>query len=187
MKCELVAALLYRPAVIFLDEPTLGLDVSMQVRLRRFIAEYNQRTGATIILTSHYMADVVALCPRVIVMNHGQILYDGTLQALAKRFAPVRLIRLVLDEEQSELVSASVFPEGVEIVRQEQASWTLSVLQTAVPGVTAQLLQTLPVVDLAVEEPPIETVIDQVYQTASQHFSLDGVASQQTHLLEGEQ
>jgi ABC-2 type transport system ATP-binding protein len=165
MKCELVAALLYRPSVLFLDEPTLGLDVSMQARLRRFVAEYNQRTGATIILTSHYMADVVALCPRVIVINHGQLLFDGTLQALTKRFAPSRLIRLVLDEAQSAHVSPSLFPAEVEIIKQEQSTWTLSVSQEAVPRVTSQLLLTLPVVDLAIEEPPIETVIEQVYQT----------------------
>ena len=72
MKCELVAGLLHRPAVLFLDEPTLGLDVSMQIRLRRFLAEYNRRSGVTVILTSHYMADVMALCPRVILIHHGQ-------------------------------------------------------------------------------------------------------------------
>ena len=79
MKCELVAGLLHRPDVLFLDEPTLGLDVSMQGRLRRFLAEYNRRSGVTVILTSHYMADVVALCPRVILIHHGRLLYDGEL------------------------------------------------------------------------------------------------------------
>jgi ABC-2 type transport system ATP-binding protein len=79
MKCELIAGLLYRPTVLFLDEPTLGLDVSMQLRLRRFLAEYNRRSGVTMILTSHYMADVMALCPRVILIHHGRLLYDGEL------------------------------------------------------------------------------------------------------------
>ncbi len=79
MKCEMVAALLHKPVVLFLDEPTLGLDVSTQRRLRRFITDYNRRTGATIILTSHYMADVVELCPRIILIHHGALLYDGPL------------------------------------------------------------------------------------------------------------
>ena len=86
MKCELVAGLLHRPTVLFLDEPTLGLDVSMQLRLRRFLAEYNRRSGVTVILTSHYMADVMALCPRVILIHHGRLLYDGELGGLAQRW-----------------------------------------------------------------------------------------------------
>ncbi|MCP4519475.1 MAG: ATP-binding cassette domain-containing protein, partial [Delftia sp.] len=96
MKCELTAGLLYRPQVLFLDEPTLGLDVSMQSRLRRFLAQYNRRSGATTILTSHYMADVTALCPRVILSHHGSLLYDGELQGLAQRLAPFKLIRVAL-------------------------------------------------------------------------------------------
>ncbi len=109
MKCELVAGLLHRPAVLFLDEPTLGLDVSMQGRLRRFVAEYSRRSGATVILTSHYMADVVALCPRVIVIHHGRLIYDGGLSQLAERLAPFKLLRVTLGEAE---VKAEV--EGVE-------------------------------------------------------------------------
>ena len=90
MKCELVAGLLHRHEVMFLDEPTLGLDVSMQARLRRFLAEYNHRSGVTVILTSHYMADVVALCPRVILIHHGALLYDGELSALAEQLGAVQ-------------------------------------------------------------------------------------------------
>src|SRR5712692_2768536 len=101
MKCELVAALLYRPAVLFLDEPTLGLDISMQGRLRRFIAQYNQRTGATVILTSHYMADVEALCPRIIIIHHGHLLYDGNLRLLANQLAPYTLLRVTFSDEHT--------------------------------------------------------------------------------------
>lgn len=96
MKCELVAALLYRPSVLFLDEPTLGLDVTMQARLRRFIGDYNRRTGATVVLTSHYMADVVALCARVMLTHQGRLLYNGELSGLAERLAPFKLIRMAL-------------------------------------------------------------------------------------------
>ena len=98
MKCELVASLLYRPQVLFLDEPTLGLDVSSQRRLRAFIGQYNRRTGATIILTSHYMADVVELCPRVLLIQEGKLLYDGALAELSARLAPFKLVRLTLAE-----------------------------------------------------------------------------------------
>ncbi len=164
MKCELVAALLYRPAVLFLDEPTLGLDISMQRRLRRFIGEYNARTGATVILTSHYMADVEALCPRVIMINHGQLVYDGNLHALANRLAPYKLLRVTIDDDQTGEHTTSAFPPHVEIVGQEQATWTLSVRQAEAPAIAAHILNTLPVVDLAIEDPPIETVIETIYQ-----------------------
>ena len=96
MKCELVAGLLHQPEVMFLDEPTLGLDVSMQGRLRKFLKEYNRRNGVTVILTSHYMADVVALCSRVILIHQGSLLYDGDLQGLAEKLAPFKLIKITL-------------------------------------------------------------------------------------------
>lgn len=98
MKVEFAAALLHVPRVLFLDEPTIGLDVTMQARIRRFVAEYNRGTGATILLTSHYMDDVVALCKRVIVIHHGRLLYDGALAGLAERMAPYKLIRLTLSD-----------------------------------------------------------------------------------------
>jgi len=171
MKCELVAALLYRPAVLFLDEPTLGLDISMQRRLRRFIGEYNARTGATVILTSHYMADVEALCPRVIMINHGQLVYDGNLHALANRLAPYKLLRVTIDDDQTGEHTTPAFPPQVEIVGQEQATWTLSVRQAEAPAIAAHILNTLPVVDLAIEDPAIETIIDTIYQGASLHLT----------------
>jgi len=160
MKCELVAGLLHKPKVLFLDEPTLGLDVSMQSRLRRFLAEYNQRNGVTAILTSHYMADVVALCPRVILIHHGQLLYDGELQGLAERPAPFKLIRLTLRGSNLKFDP----PEGVDVVEQENGRLTLRIARSESPALTAHLLNTLPVADLAVEDPPIEAVIDQIYQ-----------------------
>jgi ABC-2 type transport system ATP-binding protein len=160
MKCELVAGLLHRPEVLFLDEPTLGLDVSMQGRLRRFLGEYNRRSGVTVILTSHYMADVVALCPRVILIHHGQLLYDGQLDGLAERLAPFKLIRVALSRSdwQSDL------PSDVDVVERENGRLTLRVARAEAPALTAHLLNTLPVVDLVVEDPPIEAVIDQIYQ-----------------------
>jgi ABC-2 type transport system ATP-binding protein len=162
MKCELVAGLLHRPTVLFLDEPTLGLDVSMQLRLRRFLAEYNQRSGVTMILTSHTMADVVALCPRVILIHHGQLLYDGELGGLAQRLAPFKLLRVTFRDENGHGIGE--LPSGVEITERGPNRLTLRAAREKAPGVTAYLLQTLPVADLVVEDPPIEAVIDQIYQ-----------------------
>ncbi len=167
MKCELIAGLLHCPQVLFLDEPTLGLDVSMQGRLRRFLGEYNRRSGVTVILTSHYMADVVALCPRVILIHHGQLLYDGELKGLARQLAPFKLVRVTLSNGAGGPPAAPPLPAGVDVVEQENGRLTLRVANDQAPALTAHLLNTLPVADLAVEDPPIDAVIDQVYQEAA--------------------
>jgi ABC-2 type transport system ATP-binding protein len=168
MKCELVAGLLHRPDVMYLDEPTLGLDVSMQVRLRRFLAEYNRRSGVTVILTSHYMADVVALCPRVILIHEGQLLYDGELQGLAEQLAPFKLIRVSMSKGAEGVGPGDTpgldLPSGVDLVERTNGHLTLRVTRAQAASVTAQLLNTAPVADLSVEDPPIEAVIDQIYQ-----------------------
>ena len=162
MKCELVAGLLHRPDVLFLDEPTLGLDVSMQARLRRFLAEYNRRSQVTVILTSHYMADVVALCPRVILIHQGRLLYDGELKGLAERLAPFKLVRVALGNGAA--WEGAELPFGADLVERANGRLTLRVRRAQAPSVTAWLLNALPVVDLSVEDPPIEAVIDQIYQ-----------------------
>ena len=102
MKVEIVGSLLHRPQVLFLDEPTIGLDVTMQKRIRTFVAEYNQRHGATVLLTSHYMADVEALCKRVIVIHQGRILFDGALAGLANEFAAYKTIGVLLENDSAE-------------------------------------------------------------------------------------
>lgn len=162
MKCELIAGLLHQPQVIFLDEPTLGLDISMQSRLRRFVLDYNRRHGATVILTSHYMADVTALCPRVILIHHGQLLYDGALNELAARLAPFKLIRVGLSADR--IVADTALPIGAEVLQREDDHLELRAARSDAPAIMAQLLNTLPVIDLVVEDPPIEAVIDQIYQ-----------------------
>ncbi len=164
MKCELVAGLLHGPQVLFLDEPTLGLDVSMQTRLRSFLADYNRRSGVTILLTSHYMADVTALCARVILIHQGGLLYDGKLSGLARQLAPFKLIRLALREEYDEAAVLAGLPPSAQIIEKQEGSLTLRVEHGAAPAITAHLLQNLPVADLAVEDPPIEAVIDQIWQ-----------------------
>ena len=163
MKCELVAGLLHRPSVLFLDEPTLGLDISIQRRMREFLAQYNRRYGVTVLLTSHYMADVMALCPRVILIHCGKLLYDGELQGLAQQLAPFKLLRLTLNQESS-ANSALDLPPSTEIVEHENSHLTLRVGREAAPSAAAYLLAKLAVTDLTIEDPPIEAVIDQIYR-----------------------
>lgn len=160
MKCELAAALIHRPELLFLDEPTIGVDVTMQARIRQFIGDYNRRSGATLLLTTHYMADVVALCRRVVIIHHGKILYDGPLADLAGRLAPFKTLTLTLE---SDLNGTDLSPFG-EIVSQEARKVALRVPKAETPAATARLLQQLPVADLSVEDPPLEEVLDRVFK-----------------------
>ncbi|MEO7369802.1 MAG: ATP-binding cassette domain-containing protein [Ilumatobacteraceae bacterium] len=146
MKVEIAGALLHRPQVLFLDEPTIGLDITMQRRIRAFVAEYNDRYGATVILTSHYMADVQALCKRVIVIHHGRLVFDGDLSALSEQFTTQRTITARL-------------ADGEEV--------TIRALRADTASVTARLLADHDVVDLTIEDPPIDDVIEQVFADAS--------------------
>jgi ABC-2 type transport system ATP-binding protein len=160
MKCELAAGLLHRPRVLFLDEPTLGLDITAQVRIRAFLQEYNRRTGATILLTSHYMADVTALCERIIMIHHGTIKYDGGIGDLSRRIAPFKLISVALHDSAAGDLSrygtlvASENGDGKEL---------LQVPAAEVAAITARLLSELPVQDLTIEDPPIEDVIERAF------------------------
>jgi ABC-2 type transport system ATP-binding protein len=160
MKVETAAALLHRPQVLFLDEPTIGLDVTMQKRIRSFVAEYNARYGATVLLTSHYMADVQALCKRVIVIHHGRILFDGELATLANRFGADKTIGVTLKEGAPEAIDFS--PYG-EVLGREDGKVSLKVGRGRAPEVAGRLLRDLPVADLTIEDPPIEDVIESVF------------------------
>jgi ABC-2 type transport system ATP-binding protein len=159
MKCEVAAALLHRPRVLFLDEPTIGLDVTMQRRIRHFVGDYNRRHGATVLLTSHYMADVEALCKRVLVIHQGQLLFDGQLAELVQRFSPLKTIVVELDEGAGP-VDLSAFGEVAAV---EEGRVTLRVPKAATAEVTGRLLASVPVADLTVADPPIEEVIEQVF------------------------
>ena len=157
MKCEFAGALLHRPQVMFLDEPTLGLDVTMQRRIRAFLREYNRVHGATVLLTSHYMADIAALCPRVIVIHEGRILFDGTLKQLVARYAPTKLLTFELDVADADLRDVG------RVIAQDGFQYRLEVAKDRTPEVAAQVLARFNVTDLSVEDPPIEQVIAHVF------------------------
>jgi len=159
MKCELAAALIHRPRVLFMDEPTIGLDVSMQAIIRSFIKSYNERRGATILLTSHYMDDVAALCPRVIVIDKGRLSYDGGLDALVRRVRPEKRVVLRLDRE----VDAAALAQLGRVVTHESAQAVLQVSQDAVNATVTRALATLPVRDLTVENAPLEEVMSELF------------------------
>ena len=159
MKCEIAAALLHRPSVLFLDEPTIGLDVTMQRRIRQFITDYNQRSSATVLLTSHYMADVEALCQRVLVIHHGNLLYDGQLSGLADRFAPFKTVEVELHNGAGDRQLA----QYGEVMAQSEGRIMLRVPRVDTASVTGRLLAELDVSDLTVQDPPIEDVIEHVF------------------------
>ena len=163
MKCEIAAALVHRPTVLFLDEPTLGLDVTMQTRIRQFIRDYNERTGATVLLTSHYMADVEALCRRVVVIHEGQLLYDGDLRGLAERLAPFKILGIALEAGAAEPDWAR-YGERIPAPNGGDGRVHLRVPKQEAARITGRLLSEYAVADLTVEDPPIEAVIDQIFQ-----------------------
>jgi ABC-2 type transport system ATP-binding protein len=159
MKCELAAALIHRPKVLFLDEPTIGLDVSMQATIRAFIRHYNEGTGATVLLTSHDMDDVAALCPRVIVIDVGQLSYDGSLADLVQRMRPEKRVVLRLERE----VPAGELAQVGQVVSCEGLEAVLQVPQRELNGAITRALSTLPVHDLTVESAPLEEVMSELF------------------------
>ena len=160
MKAELAAGLLHRPRVLFLDEPTIGVDVTMQQRIRDFVTRYNAASGATVLLTSHYMADMKALAERVVVIDHGKLLYDGPLAGLVDRYAPHKTITLHLERP----VDRADFSAYGEIVEADDLQVRIRTEKAKAAAVTARMLAELPVADLSVEDPPLEYVIDQVFR-----------------------
>ncbi|MBI5507231.1 MAG: ATP-binding cassette domain-containing protein [Deltaproteobacteria bacterium] len=162
MKCELVAALLHRPTVLFLDEPTIGLDVTMQATVRRFVRTYNERYGATVLLTSHNMDDVAALCERVMIIHHGRLIFDGTLADLVRQTLPEKRVTLRL---------AKAVPGGDlavlgRVVEHRDDAAILQVRQSDVSDIVKTALATLPVLDLNVEDAPLEEVLANVFAGA---------------------
>ena len=161
MKCEIAAGLLHRPKVLFLDEPTIGLDITGQANIREFLREYNRRTGATILLTSHYMADVTALCERILIIHHGQLKYDGGISELSRKIAPFKLIGVRLAETNSH----DLRKYGTLVQNEEDSEKQyIQVKAEDVTRITSGLLAELPIHDITITDPPIEDVIEQAFQ-----------------------
>lgn len=158
MKAELLASLLHAPRVLFLDEPTLGLDVNAQVAVRAFLKRYNERTGATILMTSHYMADITALCPRVLVIHEGALVHDGGLDALLRRFGARRELKVDLARP----VEPALLQSLGEVLSVQGNVARIAVEPASLVAVVGRALAELPVVDLAVHDPPIEEVVGRV-------------------------
>ncbi len=160
MRMELVAALLHKPKILFLDEPTIGLDLVAQQKMRDFIYEYNKKYNATIILTSHNMDDLIDLARRVIVIDEGRLLFDGALEELVGRFAKEKIIKATLGSEDN-------IKEIEKIGKIKKISFpevTLSVPRSTTAVAAAELLQNFPVEDLTIEEVPIEDIIRKVFK-----------------------
>ncbi|MCL2625826.1 MAG: ATP-binding cassette domain-containing protein [Cystobacterineae bacterium] len=159
MKCELAAGLIHGPKLLFLDEPTIGLDVSMQQTIREFIRSYNEREGATLILTSHNMDDVEALCPRILVIDKGRLLFDGSVAELVAQVKPEKRIGLRFE--------GSSLPENLEAYgRVISAGAGEAILQLGlgeVSEVLGQLLTRFAIKDLTVENPPLEEVMSELF------------------------
>ncbi len=163
MKAELMAALLHRPAVLFLDEPTLGLDVNAQSAVRNFLREYNQQHGGTLLLTSHYMADITALCPRVILIHRGELMYDGSLEGIRQRFAPYREVKLELRQP----AAGRDFACYGEVVLAQERDVRLIVHREVLTTTVQRLLEELEIADLSVTDPPIEDVMGRIFEAGT--------------------
>jgi ABC-type uncharacterized transport system ATPase subunit len=163
MRVGLALGLIYRPTVLFLDEPTLGLDVSAAAIIRSFIGRYAAESGATVLLTSHYMADVASLCPRLILIDKGRVQYDGGLTALSTRLTPYKLVRLTAPAARFD-----DFADLAEAVESNDGVWVLRVARDQVAVTTGRLLTRINVADLTVEEPALEDVIDLAYREGVQ-------------------
>ena len=161
MKFELIAALLHRPKVLFLDEPTIGLDVISQKIVREFLREYNAKSGTTILLTSHYMADIEALCRRVIIIDKGTLFFDGQLSEVLDRFADFKLITIQCDAKKS--CPREGLEKFGEVVEHTDASVKLKVKRDRVIAVCKALLDELPVTDIDIQEVPIEDIVRQIF------------------------
>ena len=160
-KMELIASLLHQPKVLFLDEPTIGLDVVSQKTVREFLREYNARQKTTILLTSHYMADIQELCRRVIIIDHGAIFFDGSLSEVIDRFADFKLITIQCDGKAAR--PAPDLARYGELVEHDASHIKLKVKRDRVITVCKALLDELPVNDIDIQEVPIEDVIRQIF------------------------
>jgi ABC-2 type transport system ATP-binding protein len=173
MKMELIAALLHQPKLLLLDEPTIGLDVVAQITIQKCLREYNAQRGVTILLTSHYMRDVEALCPRVLVITHGRLVYDGALAGITEQFGQAKLVKLQFADEA---VPPDLDRFG-EVTSRQGPIVDLKVDRTRVAQVLAAILDQFTLVDVSVQDPPLDQVIARVFeegQARHEHASVSG-------------
>jgi ABC-2 type transport system ATP-binding protein len=162
MKMELIAALLHQPRLLLLDEPTIGLDVVAQASIQKCLREYNEARGVTMLLTSHYMRDVEALCSRVLVISHGHVIYDGGLKGIAEKFGNAKLVKLHFDGDKS----PDDLAQFGEVTSQEGPVADLKVDRASLTTVLNEILDRYKVVDLSVQDPPLDQVIARVFEEA---------------------
>ncbi len=159
MKCELAAAMLHSPQVLFLDEPTIGMDINVQQKVRQFIADYRKEYGATVLLTSHYMADVTALADRILVIDEGQLIFEGNNQQLMKQFSNQKLLKLHFETK----VEETALNQYGSIKHVNDLKAEIYVERDAISATSTRLLNDLPVADITIEEIPFEDVLSQLF------------------------
>lgn len=167
MKCELIAALLHSPKVIFLDEPTIGLDVVSQKNIRDFLLNYNQTKKATVILTSHYMEDIRRLCKRVIIINQGKIIYDGNYRRLTKNYADTKRLEIIFQKK----VPLQTLEKYGTVIQSTDTSVSLSVPRATSTKITAEILEKLPVEDLTIHEKEMEEMVREIFKAGKANTS----------------
>lgn len=160
MKCELATALLHKPAVLFLDEPTIGLDVISQKNIRDFLRQYNRAEKATIILTSHYMEDIRRLCDRVMIIDHGRLIYDGDYQKLVSQYADTKTIDITM----SEVVVQKTLERFGILSEYRETSCKLTVPRDQIAEITSRLLKELPVDDISIHEESMEEIVSEIFE-----------------------
>lgn len=161
MKCELVAQLLHSPKILFLDEPTIGLDIVMQQKIRSFVRQYNKKYNATIILTSHYMDDVKELCKRIIIINHGKLLFDGSLADIISKHTQLKRISIVFEKE----ISRPELEKQGSLISYDGHNAVIEIKKERAPEVASFILSHYPVADLTIEEPQIEEIISTIFSS----------------------
>ena len=161
MKCELIAALLHTPKVLFLDEPTIGLDIVMQKRIRKFIKEYNKKYNATVILTSHYMDDVKEICDRVIIINKGKLIYDGGIDELIKKHADYKILKFITNQK----VGKGDVEKYGEVADINEHGFTLNVGRDEVSKVAGEVLGVFDIDDLDINEPRLEDIVEGIFSS----------------------
>ncbi|NJM42142.1 MAG: ATP-binding cassette domain-containing protein [Anaerolineae bacterium] len=170
MRCDLAAALLHSPRILYLDEPTIGLDVAVKARIRQFISHINQAEGVTVMLTSHDLQDIETICQRMILIDKGRVVIDGSLQAVKAQFDRSRVVHFQLREAVpdaesiSKAVLSEVAPHAALSVQDYALSVTFDPAQTTAAVVVGRVMAALPVEDLRIEEPSIESIIRQLYE-----------------------